>query len=120
MIQIRPLIFETNSSSVHCLVVLTASEYNAWKNGEAFIDYYAFRAGEDRRPKVCTLEELKEKMKAEEDFHPEDYSDEKDAIEEYGRDYEDVFSYEYVDCEYEILTVKVDDKVVVSIEGYDG
>ena len=44
----------------------------------------------------------------------------KDAIEEYGRDYEDVFSYEYGECEYEILTVKVDDKVVVSIEGYDG
>ena len=86
MIQIRPLIFETNSSSVHCLVVLTSSEYNAWKNGEAFIDYYA--SGEERRPKVCTLEE--------------------------------VFSYEYVDEEYEILTVKVDDKVVVSIEGYDG
>lgn len=118
MIQIRHSIFETNSSSVHCLVVLTSSEYNAWKNGEAFIDYYA--SGEDRRPKVCTLEELKEKMKADEDFNPEDYSDEKEAIEEYGRDCEDVFSYEYVDLEYEILTVKVDDKVVVSIEGYDG
>lgn len=118
MLQIRHSIFETNSSSVHCLVVLTASEYNAWKNGEAFIDYYA--SGEDRRPKVCTFEELKEKMKADEDFNPEDYSDEKEAIEEYGRDCEDVFSYEYVGEEYEILTVKVDDKVVVSIEGYDG
>ena len=118
MIQIRPLIFETNSSSVHCLVVLTASEYNAWKNGEAFIDYYA--SGEDRRPKVCTLEELKEKMNADKDFNPEDYGNEKEAIEEYGRDYEDVFSYEYLEEEYEILTVNVDDKVVVSIEGYDG
>lgn len=118
MIQIRPLIFETNSSSVHCLVVLTASEYRAWKNGEAFIDYYA--SGEDRRPKICTLEELKEKMRVEKDFNPEDYSDEKDAIEEYGRDYEDVFSYEYLEEEYEILAVNVDDKVVVSIEGYNG
>lgn len=118
MIQIRPLIFETNSSSVHCLVVLTASEYSAWKNGEAFIDYYA--SGEDRRPKICTIEELKEKMKADKDFNPEDYSNEKDAIEEYGRDYEDVFSYEYLEEEYEILAVNVDDKVVVSIEGYNG
>lgn len=118
MIQIRHSIFETNSSRVPCLVVLTSSEYNAWKNGEAFIDYYA--SGEECRPKVCTLEELKEKMKAEEDFNPEDYGSEQEAIEEYGRDYEDVFSYEYVDEEYEILTVKVDDKIVVSIEGYDG
>ena len=37
-IQVRPGVFETNSSSTHSLVICTADEYAAFKNGEMMLD----------------------------------------------------------------------------------
>ena len=36
--QIRRSIFETNSSSVHSITMVSGSEYEKWKNGELFYD----------------------------------------------------------------------------------
>ena len=36
--QIRRSIFETNSSSVHSITMVSGSEYDKWKNGELFYD----------------------------------------------------------------------------------
>lgn len=36
--QIRRSIFETNSSSVHSITMISGSEYDKWKNGELLYD----------------------------------------------------------------------------------
>ena len=40
-VQIRPKAFETNSSSVHSLVVCTKAEFEAFKRGELFYDNWS-------------------------------------------------------------------------------
>lgn len=42
-IKIRQGVFETNSSSTHSLVICTADEYAAFKNGDLMLDVYADR-----------------------------------------------------------------------------
>ena len=37
-IQIRTGLFETNSSSVHSLVMVSGNDYEKWKNGELVYD----------------------------------------------------------------------------------
>lgn len=39
-IQVRRGVFETNSSSVHSLCICSADDYDKWKNGELFYDFY--------------------------------------------------------------------------------
>lgn len=41
MLNIRCGLFETNSSSVHSITVLTANEYARWKNGTCVIQSYS-------------------------------------------------------------------------------
>lgn len=36
MRQIRKNVFETNSSSTHCIAICTEDDYEKWKNGELF------------------------------------------------------------------------------------
>lgn len=38
MKQIRRGVFETNSSSVHSLTIVTAEDYSKWQNGELSLD----------------------------------------------------------------------------------
>lgn len=40
MKQVRRGLFETNSSSVHSLVIVPKEDYKAWENGELVIDKY--------------------------------------------------------------------------------
>lgn len=40
-IKIRQGVFETNSSSTHSLVICTADEYAAFKNGDLMLDAYS-------------------------------------------------------------------------------
>lgn len=40
MIQVRNNIFETNSSSTHCIVITTNEEWENFKNGELVLDMY--------------------------------------------------------------------------------
>lgn len=42
-IQIRSKVWETNSSSVHTLIMCNDDTYNAWKRGEYVFDYYLDR-----------------------------------------------------------------------------
>lgn len=39
-INIRKNVFETNSSSVHSLCICTEREFDAWKKGELYYDYW--------------------------------------------------------------------------------
>lgn len=38
MYQIRKGVFETNSSSTHSITFMSESEYDAWKNGEVYLN----------------------------------------------------------------------------------
>lgn len=40
MINIRTNVFETNSSSVHSLILCTADDYRAWINGDKLLNIY--------------------------------------------------------------------------------
>jgi len=39
-INIRKNVFETNSSSVHSLCICTEKEFDAWKKGELYYNYW--------------------------------------------------------------------------------
>ena len=39
-INIRKNVFETNSSSVHSLCICTEEEFDAWKKGKLYYDYW--------------------------------------------------------------------------------
>lgn len=49
MLQIRQNIFETNSSSVHCMTICDNEDFEKWKNGELLYD--------KEKDKFCTREE---------------------------------------------------------------
>lgn len=62
MINIRVGVFETNSSSVHSMVICTVDDYNAWINGEKLYNVYyedrwADETGEESTPAFVTPEE---------------------------------------------------------------
>lgn len=63
-IQIRRSIFETNSSSVHSITMVSGSDYDKWKNGELFYDRL--------NRKLVTKEEI-EKIKESDKKNHEDY-----------------------------------------------
>lgn len=71
MIQIRNSIFETNSSSVHSLCVMTRSDYQMWTSGEMF---YNDCTGD--LPDICTRQQALEWLQKNfpEDFDPESSS----------------------------------------------
>ena len=58
MIQIRKNVFETNSSSTHCMVIGTASDFEKWEDGEVYY-YDNWRDGK----KSITKEEAIDKLK---------------------------------------------------------
>ena len=58
MIQIRKNVFETNSSSTHCMVIGTASDFEKWEDGEVYY-YDNWRDGK----KFITKEEAIDKLK---------------------------------------------------------
>lgn len=55
MIQIRPGVFETNSSSTHSLVMCTGEEYDLLTKGELLIPSYG--------SKVFTLEQVRDDLR---------------------------------------------------------
>lgn len=72
MKQIRRGLFETNSSSVHTLVIVPTEDYNRWKNNEVvyvidedkFIDYEDLRAF-FYDGNICTYDDCRKCMERE-------------------------------------------------------
>lgn len=116
MIQIRKGLFETNSSSVHAVTLLTKEEYDRWNTEEDM--YLMFREG-----KVFTKEEAIEYLK---EKHPsitiendDDWYDLCDWYDLYTPDaYED--SRDYCEKDEDIYTKDGKEFVVLSYFGYDG
>lgn len=91
-VQIRPEVFETNSSSVHALTVCTKAEYEAFKNGELlYNNWYG---------KLVSLEE-----KNDDTF---DY----DEFQERGYEYGETYSHQFT-------TPSGDEMVAFGYYGHD-
>ena len=83
MIQVREGMFETNSSSTSCLIVLKKSDYNKWLNDEAYVNPYDNKS--DGLNIVVSKEEAMENFEEEKDKYGYE------NIDEYARD-NDLFS----------------------------
>lgn len=118
MIQIRKNVFETNSSSTHCMVIGTASDFEKWENGEVY--YYDSWRNDGHR--FITKEEAIDKLKNSEyrnsdtdkaikyletcELDASDYDDDedeakRDIFEEMAS--KDIYEYDYYvndRCEY--------------------
>ena len=101
-IKIRRGVFETNSSSVHSLVMCTDDDYNKWKRGEILYDKWA--------AKLVTLEEAKKE---------EDYEDEEEFKSRFV-DYDRFNSWQYIEYETFKQTYKTPGSEIVHGFGYYG
>ena len=100
-IQVRKGVFETNSSSVHSLTLVTGSDYDKWEKGELIYDRW-------RQKLVPITDEIKEERESEEMRYLT--SDE-------------FYDDEYIDCETfeESMTTPSGEEVVAfGYYGYDG
>ncbi len=77
MISIRCGLFETNSSSVHCMVVLPDEEFKKWEDGLYF-------CASDN--KVYTEEEVIERIKNNKYYKPFKYDETENGTEEEQKD----------------------------------
>ena len=100
--QIRRGVFETNSSSVHSLVMCTDDDYNKWKSGEFLYDKW--------EAKLVTLEEAKKE---------EDYEDEEEFNSRF-LDYDHFYSRQYIEYETFEQTFKTPGGEIVYGFGYYG
>lgn len=122
-IQIRRSIFETNSSSVHSITMVSGSEYDKWKNGELLYD---------KDSKILVTKEEIEKIKEDDKKRYASYNWSFDESEyDYNREdsnvrfltYDKFFDWNY--NEYETFTdhykTKAGEEVVAfGFYGYDG
>ena len=100
--QIRRSIFETNSSSVHSITMVSGSEYDKWKNGELLYD---------RDTETLVTKEEIEKIKEDDKKRYESYNWSFDESEyDYDREdnnirfltYDKFFDWSYI--QYETFT----------------
>ena len=105
-VTVRQGTFETNSSSTHSLSVYNTERWNAFKNGELYIDTY--------NDSFVSEDELQERYSVE--------VSEKEAypIEDWMLD-ECIYDYDRYTDMYEVLTEEIEDAGVtaVSIYGYE-
>jgi len=112
-IQIRQRVFETNSSSTHCLSVYSKEDWNDFKNGKKQM----FGLLEDiADPDSDDLLEQYHKHLIKYDVTEEDLS-----FEDFKSDWFEVYSNESLNEEYEVLAKDTPDGkyVAVSIYGHD-
>ena len=70
MIQIRQGLFETNSSSVHALVVMSSSQYSQWCHGKFIeLSHGDNQVVESDELKLYTIEEIVKKEKGLNDLY---------------------------------------------------
>ena len=101
-IKIRRGVFETNSSSVHSLVMCTDDDYNKWKAGEILYDKW--------ESKLVTLEEAKKE---------EGYEDEEEFNSRF-LDYDHFNSWQCIEYETFEQTFKTPGGEIVHCFGYYG
>ena len=119
MFKIRHGVFETNSSSVHSMIMVSEEEYDNLKSGQFYVNRY----GDNKKvvvPRDEILEELKEE--ASRDISTMDEDELEDLIVDYGymsfdKYYEDNNEYETF---FKIYTTKSGEKVyAIGYYGYE-
>lgn len=93
--QVRRGLFETNSSSVHTLVMCSSEDYEKWKNGELLFDRWDDKFVESNEENIADDEDLLTYDQYYEDIEYEtfiqcfktEHGDEVVAFGYYGQDY---------------------------------
>lgn len=119
-IKIRSSVFETNSSSVHSMIMVNEEEYGQLECGEYYINQY----GDSSKGKIVYVDDIINEIKQDSDvdINSMDENELEDLIEEYGyksfdRFYEDNNDYETF---FEIYTTKSGERVyAIGYYGYD-
>lgn len=101
-IKIRRGVFETNSSSVHTLVMCTDDDYNKWKDGEILYDTL--------KVKLVTLEDAKK----------EEDNEDTEEFKSRFLDYKRFNSWQYMEYETFEQTFKTPGNEIVHGFGYYG
>ena len=115
MIKIRRGVFETNSSSVHAMVICSKENFKKLENGELYIDTW--------RDKIATREEvIKEVFKyvPEENLRAMDEDEFRRVIRDNGFDTYDHWGRDFNRFNEEYTTEHGDEIVVFGNYGYDG
>lgn len=123
--QIRNGVFETNSSSTHTLSLYSKEEWNAFRSGEAFMDYDCLVGKSEIEEKYKNSEGYKRFL--EENGYEDSQENFTNYVCNYKDEYEEEYSYaDYSDydkyCErYEVLEEEVPDSnyIAVSIYSYE-
>ena len=117
---IRNNVFETNSSSVHALSILTKDEYNKWNNNNyVLVNDWCFRKSDEKpvRNRLYTEEEMLEFIRK---LNP-NYELNKRRLGEYGfystHDFFDNHNYEIDEIDY--ISPSGEEFVVSSFYGMD-
>ena len=119
MINIRGLLFETNSSSVNSLAVFTEDAFNKYKQNNMYVFDPFYHDGVITSEDVLSREEAIKRMK-------EDYKVSEDVLDETLRDceyisLEDIEEDDYLDCDTTYITSPSGDSMVILNQyGYDG
>lgn len=125
MKQIRHGVFETNSSSTHSITMCLKSEYDQWKNGEAFFDRWGHKFVTkdvvDQQMEECRkdfLQEHPDYIQGDEDWE-EEFKDWMRYDKQYYsyREYCDDLDYESYSSTYE--TPNGETVVAFGYYGYD-
>ena len=118
MIQIRPGVFETNSSSTHSLVMCTADEYQQFKDGELLLSRW-----DDC---LKTLEETRKTLRNDQYYTGPDPDtlDAQELCDQSDGQYQTFLSYmqdTYLDTFEEEYTTPLGERVVAfGTYGFDG
>ena len=125
MINIRGLLFETNSSSVNSLAVFTEDAFNKYKQDNMYVFFFFYyRDGVITSEDVLSREEAIKRMK-EEAAKYGGFSED-DDLDEALREWEyilldNIVEDEYLNCDTRNITSPSGDSLVIlSQYGYDG
>lgn len=111
----RGMIFETNSSAVHSIVILPRDVFDKWKKNELYVH-------KDNGEELYTFDEAF--LKVNDKHYYDDYDTEEihDILNDYGYyRYTDWFQWGEIESEYNGYKTKHGDEIVVCCRyGYDG
>ena len=119
-VQVRPDLFETNSSSTHSMVMAMRSDFDKWEKGELFycesFPYGADKSLEKKDTSFYTKEEVEAILKS----AGSDFND-SERRRWYFQTYDEWCDAEYLEIETDSFTTPKGETVdVVCKYGYDG
>ena len=120
MIQIRHGVFETNSSSTHCLMIWPKEDYDKARDMNLYVP-----EGGSSKPCAYTFEQAQQVAKAEYEKYNYDKIDINQIDEEFIHDWAELvpfenFGFDYYGFSKCVTTPSGDEMVAFGYYGYDG